>query len=44
MEIDVQAILNSAKVLAKHPKTSDLAELDLPDSLSQYSLLIKKGK
>ncbi len=43
-EIDVQAILNSAKVLAKHPKTSDLAELDLPESLSQYSLLIKKGE
>lgn len=43
-EIDVQAILNSAKVLAKHPKTSDLAELELPDSLRQYSLLIKKGE
>jgi hypothetical protein len=42
--IDVQTILKSAKVLAKHPKTSDLAELDLPDSLRQYSLLIKKGE
>ena len=43
-KIDVQTILNSAKVWAKHPKTSDLAELDLPDSFSQYSLLIKKGE
>ena len=43
-KIDVQTILDSAKVWAKHPQTSDLAELDLPDSFSQYSLLIKKGK
>jgi hypothetical protein len=43
-EIDVQAILNSAKVLAKNPKTSDLAELDLSGSYGQYSLLIKKGE
>ena len=43
-KIDVQAILNSARVLAKHPQTSNLEELDLPDTLSQYSLLIKKGE
>jgi hypothetical protein len=43
-KIDVQAILNSAEVLAKHPEISDRAELNLPDSLSQYSLLVKKGK
>ncbi|MGB6867120.1 MAG: hypothetical protein WBE11_15645 [Candidatus Aminicenantaceae bacterium] len=43
-KIDVQTILNSAKVLTKHPKTLELAELDLPDSFSQSSLLIKKGE
>jgi hypothetical protein len=43
-KIDVKTILNSAKVLAKQPKTSDTAELDLPDLLSQYSLLINKGQ
>jgi hypothetical protein len=42
--IDVQTILNRAKVLAKNPKISETAELDLPDSFSQYSLLIKKGE
>jgi hypothetical protein len=39
--IDVQEILNSAKVLAKNPETADL---DLPVSFDQYSLLIKKGE
>jgi hypothetical protein len=43
-KIDVQTILNSAKVLAKHPKTLEKAALALPDTLGQYSLLIKKGE
>jgi hypothetical protein len=43
-KIDVQEILNSAKVLAEHAETSEIEELDLPDSLSQYSLLVKKGE
>ena len=43
-KIDVKEILSSAKSLAKHPKSSDREELDLPDSLSQYSLLVKKGE
>jgi hypothetical protein len=43
-KIDVQAILSSAEVLAKDPETSHRADLDLPDSLSQYSLLVKKGE
>jgi hypothetical protein len=42
--IDVQTILKSAKELAKNPKTAETAELDLPNSISQYSLLIKKGE
>jgi hypothetical protein len=42
-KIDVQELLSIAKVLAKNPKTSERGELDLPDSLSQYSLLVKKG-
>lgn len=41
---DVQAILNTAKVLAQNPEASETAELDLPDSFDQYSLLIKKGE
>ncbi len=41
--IDVRTILNSAKTLAKDPKRSETAALDLPDTYSQYSLLIKKG-
>ncbi|MGD8538445.1 MAG: hypothetical protein PVI66_06990 [Candidatus Aminicenantes bacterium] len=43
-KINVQAILNSAKVLAEHPEKSENEELDLPDSLNQYSLLVKKGE
>jgi hypothetical protein len=43
-KIDVQAILTRAKDLAEHPETSEIEELDLPDSLSQYSLLVKKGE
>jgi hypothetical protein len=43
-KIDVQAILSSAKGLAEHLETSENEELDLPDSLSQFSLLVKKGE
>jgi hypothetical protein len=43
-KIDVQAILNSAEVWAEHLETSEREDLDLPDSLSQYSLLVKKGE
>jgi hypothetical protein len=43
-KIDVRAILNSAKVLAKNPKIAEGEDLDLPNSISQYSLLIKKGE
>jgi hypothetical protein len=43
-EIDVQSILKKAKGLAKNPKMSETADLDLPDAFGQYSLLIKKGK
>jgi hypothetical protein len=43
-EIDVRAILNSARILAKTSQTSDQEELDLPDTLNQYSLLVKKGE
>jgi hypothetical protein len=41
--IDVRTILNSAKTLAKDSKRSETANLDLPETYSQYSLLIKKG-
>ena len=42
-KIDVHTILKSAEALVKHPQVSERADLDLPDSLSQYSLLVKKG-
>lgn len=42
--IDVRAILESAKALANDPKTAATAELDLPSSISQYSLVLKKGE
>ncbi len=42
--MDVHTILKSAKVLAENPDTAETAELDLPSSISQYSLLIKKGE
>lgn len=42
--IDVRTILKSAKELAKDPGMAETAELDLPNSISQYSLLIKKGE
>jgi hypothetical protein len=46
-EIDVQAILNSAKVLAKHPKTSDPAEPDVRTFYTEMGKLqsqIEKSK
>jgi hypothetical protein len=43
-EIAVQEVLSSAEILAKNPQISETADLDLPDSFSQYSLLIKKGE
>lgn len=43
-KIDVQAILDSAELLAKQTQTLDRANLELPDSFGQYSLLIKKGE
>jgi hypothetical protein len=42
-KINVQAILDSAEVLAKQTQTVAKADLDLSDSFGQYSLLIKKG-
>jgi hypothetical protein len=43
-EIDVQEVLDIAEALAKDTKTAETAELGLPSSISQYSLLIKKGE
>ena len=42
--IDVDDILNKAENLAKDPERAEQAELDLPDSIKQYSILILKGE
>lgn len=42
--VDVRTILERAKTLALNPKKSETADLDLPHTYNQYSLLIKKGE
>jgi hypothetical protein len=43
-QIDVEGVLKKAENLAKVPKQIPQAELDLPDGLKQYSILVLKGE
>lgn len=43
-QIDVEDVLKKAETLAKDPEQIPQAELDLPDDLRQYSILILKGE